>query len=138
MGRCLLRRFLLGTSGAAALEFALIAMPLVMFTFGITEIGRAMFMQQSLSAATDIAARMLYINPNTPVADLRTAVLDELFLGDPARLTVTRDAATVVSGTTSFKAVNLVVSYDFVSVVPGIITGQFTMHYERQVTVAAR
>lgn len=135
--RAALRRFVIGVSGAAALEFALVATPLVMFTFGITEIGRALFMQQNLAYATDIAARMLYINPNTPVATLRAAVLDELFLGDSDHLTVTRNSGSAVSGTTRFMAIDLTVDYDFESVVPGIITDQFTMHHARKVIVHA-
>lgn len=135
MSRATFRRFCKDTSGAAALEFALVAVPLVLFTFGIMEVGRALFMQQSLSHATDIAARMLYVEPSTPVADLRTAIVDELFLGDPDLLNVTLSAANTVTGTARFRTMTLSVDYDFLSVVPGILTDQISMQFQRSVTV---
>lgn len=135
MSRATFRRFCKDTSGAAALEFALVAVPLVLFTFGIMEMGRALFMQQSLSHATDIAARMLYLEPSTPVADLRTAIVDELFLGDPDLLDVTLSAANTVTGTARFRTMTLSVDYDFLSVVPGILTDQISMQFQRSVTV---
>ena len=85
-----LRRFLRDPSGTAALEFALIALPLILFTFGIIEIGRALFMQQQLFHATDMAARLLYIAPNTSTSALEAAILDDIFLGDLDRLELVR------------------------------------------------
>lgn len=135
MRRASFKRFCKDTSGAAALEFALVAVPLVMFTFGIMEVGRALFMQQSLSHATDIAARMLYLDPDTPVADLRAAIVDELFLGDPDLLDVTLSAANTVTGTARFRTMTMSVDYDFLSIVPGILTDQISMQFQRSVTV---
>ena len=43
IGRWLVRRFWRCESGASALEFALIALPLVMLTFGIIEFARLLF-----------------------------------------------------------------------------------------------
>ena len=40
-------RFRKDETGATALEFALLAVPLVMLTFGIVEFGRALFLQQT-------------------------------------------------------------------------------------------
>ena len=53
--------------------------PMLAFTFGITEIGRALFLQQQLSFATDAAARELYIAPDTASATLSTQIVDSLF-----------------------------------------------------------
>jgi Flp pilus assembly protein TadG len=130
-----IRRFLDDSSGAAALEFALIAVPLLTFTFGIIEIGRALFMQQQLSFAADAAARELYIAPDTDPATLSAQIVDDLFLADPARLTVLIGSATGSSGTTAFDTVQLSISYDFQSVVPGFVTDQIPLSFERNVTV---
>jgi Flp pilus assembly protein TadG len=75
-----IRNFWKQTSGVAAIEFAIIAPILIAFTFGIIELGRAFFFKQNLIAATDSAARLLYIDPKTSEADLWNAVYTELFL----------------------------------------------------------
>ncbi|MEN8660215.1 TadE/TadG family type IV pilus assembly protein [Marivita sp.] len=130
-----IRQFLADSSGAAALEFALIATPLLMFTFGITEIGRALFMQQQLSYATDAAARELYIAPDTDSASLSAQILEDLFLGDPARLTVLIGAPTASGGANSVGSVHLSVSYDYQSIVPELVTDQISLSFERTVTI---
>lgn len=130
------KRFMRDSSGAAALEFALIATPLLMFTFGIIEIGRLLFMQQQLTYATDAAARQLYIAPNTPSATLSSAIVDDLFLGDPLRLTVTVGTVAAQAGTSSFQTIRLTVDYDFQSVVPKLVIDAVPLSFERTVIVA--
>lgn len=130
------KRFIKDTSGAAALEFALIAIPLLMFTFGIIEIGRLLFMQQQLTYATDAAARQLYIAPSTSTATLSSAIVDDLFLGDPLRLTVTVGAVAAQAGTNSFQTIRLTVDYDFQSVVPELVIDAVPLSFERTVIVA--
>jgi Flp pilus assembly protein TadG len=129
------RRFLTDTSGAAALEFALIALPLMLFTFGITEFGRAVFMRHSLLDATDFAARRLYINPDAPVSTIRADILDRTFLIDPSRLTVVRGQTSPQGGTTGFRTVTLTVNYEFVSLVPKLITSAVAFRVERTVVL---
>lgn len=131
-----LRSFLRDSSGAAALEFALLATPLLMFTFGITEIGRALFLQQQLSFAADAAARELYIVPDIASATLSTQIVDSLFLGDPARLTVTIGEATAAPGIIKFETIHLTVAYDFQSLLPELVIDQIPLSFERTVTVA--
>lgn len=131
-----LQRFISDTNGAAALEFALIALPLMLFTFGIIEIGRALFMQQSLSYATDSAARLLYVNPAATPAVLSAEILESLFLADPDRLSVTVGVPPPSTETERFRSVLLQVDYDFYSVVPSLIIDQIGMHFERTVIVS--
>jgi hypothetical protein len=130
-----IRRFLMDSSGAAALEFALIAVPLLTFTFGIIEIGRALFLQQQLSFATDAAARELYITPSTDPAILSAQIADDLFLGDPARLTVIIGGATAAPGIIKFETIRLTVAYDFLSVLPELVIDQIPLSFERNVTI---
>lgn len=136
MRRGWVRRFLSDSSGATALEFALIAMPLMLFTFGITEIGRALFMQQQLSFATDAAARELYIAPDIAPATLSTQIVDGLFLGDPDRLTVVIGGATPAPGIVKFETIHLTVNYEFQSLLPQLVTSQIPLNFERTVTIA--
>ena len=130
------KRFWRDSSGAAAIEFALIAMPLMLFTFGIIEIGRLLFMQQQLTYATDAAARQLYIDPTTSAATLSSAIVDDLFLGDPLRLTVTVGTVAAQAGTNSFQTIRLTVDYDFQSVAPDLVIDAVPLSFERTVIVA--
>lgn len=77
-----IRNFWKQTSGVAAIEFAIIAPILILFTFGIIEFGRAFFFKQNLVAATDSAARRLYIDPYTTEDELWEIVYAELFLAE--------------------------------------------------------
>lgn len=131
-----LYRFWRNESGAAALEFALVAIPLLMFTFGITEFGRAVFMQQSLSYATDIVARQLYLDPNRSEAAIRSDILSNLLLGEPSQLQVAVSPIAAASGTTAFRTIHLEVQYNFRSVVPAWITDSIPMTFERTITVS--
>lgn len=118
-------------AGATALEFALIAMPLLMFTFGILEFARALFLQQAMAHATDHAARMLYVAPATTNAALTAAIKDELQIGDPTKLTV------AITPTTQdgMDAIEFDLTYDFHFVVPSIKPGGIDLHHSRVVIV---
>lgn len=129
-------RFWRQETGATALEFALIAVPLLMFTVGITEFGRALFMQQSLSHATDAAARTLYIDPTLTEAAIKAEILSNLFLAEPAQLQVTVGTPAAAAGTSRFKTLQLQVTYDFRSVVPAWITDRIPLKFQRTVIVA--
>lgn len=134
--RTRLHRFWRDEGGTTALEFALIAVPLLMFTFGITELGRAVFMQQSLSHATDAAARRLYLDPGMTVAAIKAGILSDLFLAAPAQLTVTVGAPAAAPGTDRFRTLRLTVDYEFHSVMPAWITDRIPLTFQRNVVVA--
>ncbi|HCY99558.1 MAG: hypothetical protein A3D16_00735 [Rhodobacterales bacterium RIFCSPHIGHO2_02_FULL_62_130] len=136
--RASLSRFRKDQSGATALEFALLATPLLILTFGIVEFGRALFLQQTLTYATDQAARTLYLNPAATRTALAQIIADNVFLADPARITVTlcgaADAGCDLSGVTAISgsaAKRLEVSYDFQTVVPFLITSLLPLEFQR-------
>jgi Flp pilus assembly protein TadG len=58
----LLRRVVRGQGGTAAVEFALIAMPLLVMLFGAFEIGRLMWIQNALHFSVEEAARCASVN----------------------------------------------------------------------------
>jgi hypothetical protein len=59
--------------GSAAVEMALILVPLVMFLFGIIAIGQAMWLQNALDASVAAAARCASVAGVNPLAeDCRT------------------------------------------------------------------
>lgn len=129
-------RFWRDEAGTTALEFALVAVPLLMFTFGITEFGRALFMQQSLSHATDTAARQLYLDPTRPAATIKDDILSNLFLAEPAQLQVTVGAVAAAPGTERFQTLRLKVDYEFRSLMPDWITDRIPLTFQRTVIVA--
>lgn len=126
--------FLRDTTGGAALEFALIALPLLMFTFGIIEFSRALFLKQGLNYAIDAAARQLYLDPATPEAQLATLVGESLVLADSRRLTVRKGAPIRMTGA-DYALIRLTVDYDFVSAIPSVFTDTISLHAARNVIV---
>ena len=65
--------------GAAAVEFAVIAPLMMMFTFGLVEIGRIMLVKQSAIHATREGARVA-VRPNAQDQEILDRVKNELAL----------------------------------------------------------
>ena len=63
--------------GAAAVEFAFIAMLLILGTVGTIEVGRALFMMNELAYAADRAARTVMLDFEISGDDLTKAVQDQ-------------------------------------------------------------
>ncbi|WP_430463487.1 TadE/TadG family type IV pilus assembly protein [Tabrizicola sp.] len=126
-----LRDFIRQTSGVAAIEFAIIAPILILFTFGIIELGRAFFFKQNLVTATDAAARLLYIEPTTDLVTLKATIADQLFLAEDKRLTVASSPA----GTADAPRILLQVEYEYNSLLPSLVLESFDMTLEREVHI---
>lgn len=125
------RRLMGREDGAAAVEFALIGMLLIVVTIGTIEIGRALFLFNELAHAADRAARVILITPDIPNADLAEQVRDEdLLTGlSPGLLSVI--PGEVEDGGISFRTVRL--SYPFTPMVSGLTIGSFTISTDRRV-----
>jgi Flp pilus assembly protein TadG len=67
-------------SGAAAIEFAVIASVLVFVCLGVVEIGRGLHVRSELAYVADLAARQVLITPAVSDADLQT-LANEAFTG---------------------------------------------------------
>lgn len=76
-------------SGAAAIEFALIAMVAICVFVGIVEFGRALYMRNELSFAADLAARRILINPAVANNDLETTIRSAITFQDSEGLQLT-------------------------------------------------
>jgi Flp pilus assembly protein TadG len=50
-----------GQSGAAAVEFAVVCLPMLLLALGIVEFGRALNVRNDLAYAADVAARVILI-----------------------------------------------------------------------------
>jgi Flp pilus assembly protein TadG len=74
--------------GAAAVEFALVAMLLLLLVFGIAEFGRMWFLQSSLAAAARDGARTMAVkNDQTEAAAAAEAVF--VVDGGPTTISIT-------------------------------------------------
>lgn len=125
-----MKQFWQDMRGAAALEFALLAVPLISFTLIIIELSRALFMQQSLSYAVDRAAREVYLRPanTTELCDL---VFAELFFARRDRFyCVPPDPPTTGIGEQILR-----VDYKFSSVVPTLLIDMVPLRQERIIIV---
>ena len=72
-------------SGAAMVEFALVLIPLLLIVFGITELGRALYQQNSLVKSVHAGARYIARQPDALIAPQPDAPI----VGDPCTQGVT-------------------------------------------------
>lgn len=104
-------------SGAAALEFALVSVPLIIVTFLIIETGRYVYLKQALVSAVDKATRTLYIDGNTTVGTMRTIVIEGIVWGNADSLNLTVSPV-VVDGVPAFR---IDAAYQFNTLIPNIL-----------------
>ena len=122
------RRLFRREDGTAAIEFALIGMLLIGVSVGTIEIGRALFLYNELAHAADRAARLLLINPDILLSDLRDQVRDDELLTGLSALDL--DVEEIDSGS-SFRTVEL--SYEFTPMISGLTIGPLTLSADRRV-----
>jgi Flp pilus assembly protein TadG len=67
-----LMRLLKNRDGAQSLEFALTAIPLFLFLFGVGEFARLYWVQSDLQFAAEAAARYVTINPSATTSTVQT------------------------------------------------------------------
>ena len=79
MKSLVVRRCFLGRRGSSAVEFAMIAPLMILFTFGLVEVGRLMLVKQTLTHATREGARVA-VRPNADITDVTQLIRDELLV----------------------------------------------------------
>lgn len=118
--------------GAAAVEFALIAMVAISFFLGIVEFGRALYMRNELSFAADIAVRNILINPTIADSDLEIAIRSSITFGNSEALQVTFGNESVDG--MSFRKVLL--SQPLTLLIPNLSNAGIMLTIDRRVPVA--
>jgi Flp pilus assembly protein TadG len=113
---------LVGDDGAAAVEFALVLMLLVMLIFGIFEFGRAYNANVTLTHATREGVRELAISGDQAAA--ANVTLNAATSLDPALMQVT------TSGCTPGQMTWVRAEYPFSLSIPGFGTATFDLHSE--------
>lgn len=124
-----LRRGLADERGAAAVEVALILVPLVLLLIGIVDFGRVLYTRNNLIESADFGARVILIdNAATDVAV--TDAIEEAFLAAPdSELTVTLGTASE-SGI-NFRTITL--EHDVTLVTPLLVVDRITLDHTRRV-----
>jgi Flp pilus assembly protein TadG len=77
MKNLIVKRCLLGRRGSSAVEFAMIAPLMILFTFGLVEVGRLMLVKQTMTHATREGARVA-VRPNADITEVTQRIRDEL------------------------------------------------------------
>ena len=91
----LLRRFGQCRAGSTAIEFAIVSLLMVLMAFAVIDFGRALYVRHKISYASDVASRMLLMNPAASNGAVDGAVRAAFDGADPERLQVTVVSSTV-------------------------------------------
>lgn len=123
-------------SGATAVEFAILCLPLFLMALGLVEFGRALNLRNDLSYAADVAARKVLIgqipagsSESDVLAKLDAAVRGAFAAGDPNLLQVTVGKETVDGAV--FR--RLSIHYDFTLLLPGLKDGPIALELSRRI-----
>lgn len=115
--------------GAAAVEFAIIGLVLIMVCVGGIEFGRGLWLRNELSFAADFAARKVLTDPAISSADLETELRSALTGIDPDLVEISFGSETV--DTIEFRTV--LVRYPLSLLVPGLSDDPITLSVNRRV-----
>jgi Flp pilus assembly protein TadG len=133
-----LRRLWRSQSGATAVEFALVCLPLLLLVLGIIEFGRAFYVRNDLSYAADFAARKVLIGQIARDASdseaqekLASAVRESFRSGDPALLQIVTGKETVDG--IAFRVLSI--QYPFAFVLPGLTESSFNLKLSRRIPI---
>lgn len=126
-----LRSFTRHQKGAAAIEFAIICLPLLLLALGIIELGRAFNIRNDMSYAADVAARQILIDETTPVAKVEALVRDAFTGGPPEDLGIT--LGTAPAGERTVRTLRL--TYPLSLSIPGISSSVITLTHERRLAL---
>lgn len=117
--------------GAAATEFAIIAVPLILVMIGTVDFGRVMFAENGLSHAADIGARVILLDNGAANAEVEAAIRDAFTAG-------AADALNVSLGTASEAGVDvrtIELTYGIDLITPFIDRDALVLDHERRVPV---
>lgn len=130
-GASALRRFAADDRGAAAIEFALVSIPLITLTVGMVDFGRTLYTRNGIAHAADIGARSILLDNSASATLVETTVRDAFIAGDGAGLAVTL-GTTTESGVT-FRTIRIEKEISLLT--PFIATNGLTLRHDRRVPI---
>ncbi|WP_342236293.1 TadE/TadG family type IV pilus assembly protein [Inquilinus sp. OTU3971] len=122
-------RLLRNQTGAAAVEFAIIGMALIVLMLGLIEVGRGLYLRNALAQAVDVGARNALVHADMTDTALEDQVRAAFTGSEPDLLQVTVGTETV-DGIT-FRTVAL--SYPLTLLVPGLAGTSTTLGMTRRI-----
>ena len=125
----LLSRFRSCSRGAAAIEFAIIALALVLVCVGTIEFGRAFYVRNNIAHAADIAARRAMMPGTLSDEDLAAEVRRAFTGADPEQLFVESGIETVNG--LEFRTISI--SYSLRLLVPGLLPDTVSLQLSRRI-----
>lgn len=120
------------TRGAAAVEFAIISMALIMLLVGILDLGRTFYIYNEISYLSDRAVRSIMLNPDLDDATLETRLREGFMAGNRDSLVVSLTSEVSASGT-NFRVVT--VGFPVALLVPNIGDGLISLQVSRRAPV---
>ena len=125
--RALLRR-LADERGAAAVEFALIAVPLILLMIGTVDFGRVLYTRNNMIAAADVGARVILLDNAAPDAKVEDEVQNAFLAGS--------GSVAFTPGTASENGIDfrtITVQYDIDLITPLLVVDRITLDHTRRV-----
>jgi hypothetical protein len=121
-------RFRECNGGAAAVEFAIVSLILIILCLGIIDFGRGLYLHNNLGFAADLGARRILVDPQVPDSAVQDAVLAG-FQG-AAELLQVESGRETISGM-DFRTI--AVSFPLTLHVPGLAERGITLRVARRV-----
>lgn len=127
----ILRRLRDCSSGATALEFAIVSLFLVLTVIGVIDFGRGFNARNDMAHAADVGARTLVIDPTASDDALEQAIRDAFAGSNPDLLAVSIATETVDGA--SYRAVTI--GYPLSLHIPGFQDSPLQLNVERRIPV---
>ncbi len=116
------------TSGASAVEFAIVGAVFIMLSLGVIEFGRAFLVRNSLADAADVATRTALLDRSAPDAKIEASAR--------AAFDAKKDALQVSFRTETFGGVTfrvMTLSYPFTLLVPAVSSSPLSLTVTRRI-----
>lgn len=126
-----LRRLRDCSSGATAVEFAIVSLFLVLVSIGVIDFGRGFYVRNHMSYAADMGARKALIDATASEATLESTIRDAFTGPSPDLLEVTIGSETITGVT--YRIVTM--AYPLALKIPGMTDSPVTLNVARRIPV---
>lgn len=116
-------------AGASAVEFAIIGLVMITVSVGIIEIGRGLYLRNSIAHAADFAGRQVLMNPKGSDQELAD-IVRQAFSGKSPELLVIGTGTEVVGGV-DFRTISI--EYPLNLLIPTLLPETITLQLARRV-----
>jgi Flp pilus assembly protein TadG len=126
------RRLLSDERGSVAVEFAAVAVALIVLVVGAVEVGRGLYLRNAVAHAADNGVRLLLLDAGRSNSEVESGIRAAFHADAPAALGVSVAAETIDG--VAFRTIT--VSYPFTPLVPQLSIAPLTFTLARRVPLA--